>query len=425
MTSFLAGVLLAASAAQAAPSAVLSPLDAATTLVLVEDHRAPVVEIRLEVPVGLWSPWLREQGGQAAWEGLLLDPRRMLLRQADALGAEIGTSCGTRACTLRLATLRESLPEAVELLRGALERRAFDRRELRRRARARTLEWKLALKDPAFVLRRTAASVLFRADDPRRLAYDRPPGRVPSEAEIAEVLRRMLALPGRAVGVAGDVDRTTAEDLARRLLPAADSTSPSGTAPVLGSPIPLAERHDAAATLPRLTQVYLAEVRTGLPLDHDDAPAFAIADHVLGGHFYSRLYAALRHEGGETYGASTWKSQETVETAYAASTFTRTENAAVTERKLGEVLRKLHADGITADEREAALGYLRGRVPFSRQSGAEVLDRALLERRLGLPRGFLDRLVDRAEGTSLEAVNAFARRFFAPAGFRRVRVGPR
>ena len=417
-------IWLLASTLLAAPQAEIRPLDAATALVLVEDHRAPTVELRLEVPVGQWSPWLVRESGEAAWEALLLDPDRALLRRADALAADVDTFVSSRACTLRAAFLREDLPEVVALLRDVLGEHRFDRGELKRRARARRLGWRLSMKDPSYLLDRAAVFLLFPEDDPRRLAYARPQGDVPSEKVLRTTQERMLALPGRVLGLAGDVDRATAESLARELLGPADSSPPQGVAPSPGPAFPVAQRKDARETLPGLTQVYLADVRTSVPVSHADAPAFAIADHVLGGHFYSRLSTALRHEGGETYGASTSSTRESVEMAYAASTFTRTENAAVAERKLSDVLRTFHQGGITEDERAAAVGYLRGRLAFSRQEPAQILDRALAERRLSLAPGALDALVDRAEATTLAEVNAFIRRFYDPANFRRVGISP-
>lgn len=417
--------LLLALTLLAAPQAEMAPLDAATALVLVEDHRAPLVEVRLEVPVGRWSRWFREQGGEAAWEALLLDPDRALLRRADALAVDVATSVDSRACTLRATFLREDLPAATELLRGILAEHPLDRKELKRRARARALGWRLSMKDPSYLLERASAYLLFGEGDPRRLSYA-PPGKdVPSEAGLRAVQERMLAMPGRALGVAGDLDRAAAESLAHALLPPADGARPQGADPSLPAAVPLAERKDVTETLSGLTQVYLADVRTSLPLQEADAPAFAIADHVLGGHFYARLSTALRHEGGETYGAWTRSTRETVETVYAASTFTRTDNAAVAEGKLSQVLRTFHEGGITEEERNAAVGYLRGRVPFTRQEPAQILERALFERRLGVPQGSLDALVERAGALSLEEVNAFIRRFYDPALFRRVEVGDR
>ncbi|HEX5044614.1 MAG TPA: insulinase family protein [Candidatus Polarisedimenticolaceae bacterium] len=415
--------LLLAVALLAAPEAEITALDPATTLVFVPDHRAPLVEVRLEVPVGRWSPWFRAQGGEAAWEALLLDPERALLRRADALAVDLSLHADSRSCTLRASFLREDLEPATALLRAILAEHALDRKELKRRARARTLGWRLSMKDPSFVLQRASAFLLFPEGDPRRLGYLPPPRHVPADAALRAAQARMLAMPGRALGVAGDLDRDAAISLARALLPPADAARPQGADPSLPAAVPLAQRQDVTETLPGLTQVYLADVRTSLPLQEADAPAWAIADHVLGGHFYARLSTALRHEGGETYGAWTRGTRETVETVYAASTFTRTDNAATAERKLSQVLRTFHEGGITEEEREAALGYLRGRLPFSRQEPAQILERALFERRIGLAPGTLDALVDRAEALSLEEVNAFIRRFYDPALFRRVRVG--
>ncbi len=417
--------VLLAVALLAAPQAEIAPLDAATTLVFVEDHRTPLVHVRLEVPVGRWSPWFRAQAGEAAWEALLLDPGRGLLQRADGLAVDVATSVDSRACTLRASFLRADLPAATELLRAVLAEHPTDRKELKRRARARSLGWRFSMKDPSYVLERASTFVLFGEGDPRRLAYAPPPKDVPSEEALHAAQRQVLSLPGRALGVAGDLDRAAAQSLARALFAPAHALRPDGVDPSIPAPIVLAERTDMTETLSGLTQVYLADVRTSLPLSDPDAPAFAIADHVLGGHFYARLSTALRHEGGETYGAWTRSTGETVETAYAASTFTRTDNAATAERKLSQVLRTFHDGGITEEERQAALGFLRGRLPFTRQEPAQILERALFERRLGLAPGSLDALVDRAEATSLAEVNAFIRRFYDPALFRRVRIGDR
>jgi predicted Zn-dependent peptidase len=70
------------------------------------------------------------------------------------------------------------------------------------------------------------------------------------------------------------------------------------------------------------------------------------------------------------------------------------------------------------------VGYLLGRRPFSRQTPAQVLDRALWERRHGLPAGFSDALVDRAAQLPLSEINAFIREFYDPRRFTMVLVSP-
>ena len=90
-----------------------------------------------------------------------------------------------------------------------------------------------------------------------------------------------------------------------------------------------------------------------------------------------------------------------------------------------QTARHLAEHGISAEEREAAAGYLTGRRPFRRQSPDQVLSRYLTERALGLESGFFDDAIERAAHLPLEEVNAFIRRFYDPAAFGLVRVEPR
>jgi zinc protease len=176
--------------------------------------------------------------------------------------------------------------------------------------------------------------------------------------------------------------------------------------------------------MPRINQVYFAYTRPSLSYDDPDWPALMVADHVLGGHFYCRLNQALRHKGGETYGARTINRGGAVPHAYLLTTYTRAENAAIAEAKLRQVLADLHRHGISDQEREAAIGFLSGRRLFYRQSPEQVLMRYLAERRHGYPAGFHDRLVDRAAALSIEQINDFIHQFYDPAAFTMVTVAP-
>jgi zinc protease len=233
-----------------------------------------------------------------------------------------------------------------------------------------------------------------------------------------------VSLPGRVVAFAGDLTLDEAERWAAGWLPETAERPPAGIAPDVR---PLAEPaslpRESSVTLARLTQVYLAWGRDSLPWDAPDAPAFAVADHVLTGHFDSRLYVALRHEGGETYGVRSSVLGDVVPGPYTVSTFTRAGNAARLAEKLREALGAFHERGITEAELQDAVGYLRGRLPFTRESPQDVLARWLSERRLGLPPGFRDGLAERAAALTLAEVNAFIARWYDPARFTTVRVG--
>lgn len=414
----------AAAAAERVPRVLDRPPDGGTTLVLVEDHRAPLVHLVMEFPVGSWSPWARRVHLEEAFAIQLYDPQGKLRARADELAMEIGLSVGDRQSSIEASFLKEDLPAALDLVRDVLRNRDFDPSELGRWGRQRKLLWLASLKQPFFVVVQAVHRELFAPGDPRRIPWEEPDPVSRNLGALARARDIAVGLPGRVIGFAGDLTGEEAERAAAGLLPPLVSEPPRDLevrfAPVRAA----AERRDETVRLPRLTQVYLAYARESLPWTDPDYPAFVVADHVLGGHFYSRLYEALRHEGGETYASWTQSRGDVIVGAYGLGTFTRAPNAARTEEKLRQVLERLHEKGITEEEREAAIGYLRGRRAMDKQSPEAILRRWLSERRLGLPEGFSDRLPDLAAQVSLEEINRFIARWYDPARFFMVRAVP-
>jgi zinc protease len=286
------------------------------------------------------------------------------------------------------------------------------------------INWQAALKNPQFVLRQAGVRLLFREDDPRRRPSERPklPGK--DLEELLAARDALVRIPGRVVGFAGDLGLEEARRVAQGLLPRAGN-EPAGMRPALG-PVAAADRRPREATvrLPRLTQVYFAYGRDSLGWLDPDYAAALIADHALGGHFNSRLMVALRQESGDTYGADVSDDDDLDPGVYAIGTFTRTDNAEATERRIRDVLAKFHAEGISEEERAMAAGNVTGRRAFLRQSPGQILATAMTERRHGLPYGFFDRQAEKAAALPLDEINAFIRRFYDPGRFTMLTLRP-
>jgi predicted Zn-dependent peptidase len=402
-------------------------VDAGTTAILVEDHRAPLVFLRVELPAGRWSAWVAGGPVREAFQIQPFDDGGELRREADRLSMELDLVVGRRSSVLAASFHRDDLGPALALVRELLLGRAFDRAELKRKRRARQVGWASVLRDPSFRARQAEARLLFASGDPRRMEFENPPDLVTDRERLLEARDLLVRLPGRVIGLAGDVRRGDVEKLLPGLLPAPlgeEDDLPDLTSH-FASVVPPAKRGgDITVEMPELTQVYFRFVRESLPLTDPDYPAFLLADHVLGGHFFSRLSVALRHEGGETYGAGTEYRARIATGPYSLWTFTRADNAAAVEAKLRRVLADLRENGITEEERSEAAGFLLGQQPFRRQSPDQVLRRHLRERRLGLPPGMLEDVEARAAALPLDTVNAFARRFYDPAQFTMVKVVP-
>jgi zinc protease len=401
-------------------------VDPTTEGLVVEDHRAPVVDITIEIKAGTWSPWVRAHHAEEAWTFQDDDPGRALRKRADALAASIDLGMGRRSASLRARCLKADLQATLTLVKDILRNTRYDAVELKRARRQRPIEWRANDTDVAFRMGQATARSLFADGDPRRLAYEKPE---PLDTDVAELIATRDALirtPGRVVGFAGDITPDEARDAAVGLLPAPGAAASSGLSPRLLELTPATSRpKEQRVAIRKLTQVYLSLWRDSLPWTDRRRPAFVVADHVLGGHFYSRLYVALRHESGDTYGAGTEEHGDVVPGAYAAATFTRSDHAPAIEAKLRAVLERFHDDGITEAERQDAISYLRGRRAFDKQSADQTLGRFLTERRLGLAPGYVDDLVERASTLPLDEINAFIREFYDPKAWSMVRAVPR
>jgi len=398
-------------------------VDAGTQGVLVEDHRAPVVTVTMEFPVGTWSSWARSHDAADAFTFQDDDPERALRKRADALATTIDLGMGRRSASLTIRCLTPDLGAALVLARDVLANTRYDEHELKRESRERKILWRGNETDVGFRLAQAAARALFAADDPRRLPYEKPERVETDVAKLVATRDLMIRWPGRVIGFAGDLTKEDAARAAEGLLPLPLDIAPTDVAPRLGAITPASSRaKEQDIAMSKLTQVYLELVRDSIPFTDLRRPAFLVADHVLGGHFYSRLYVALRHDAGDTYGAGTTEDGDVAPGVYAASTYTRAENADAIETKLRGVMNVFHEKGITEEERATASASLRGNRAFGRQSAEQILRRFLTERRLGLAPGFLDDQIEQAAALSLDEVNAFIRQFYAPSQFTMLRA---
>ncbi|MEY3213228.1 MAG: hypothetical protein RIT28_3709 [Pseudomonadota bacterium] len=394
-----------------------------TDAVLVEDHRVPEVVLVVEIPVGTYSPWLTAQHGVEAWELQMYDADGALRARADALAADLSVYCEPRTCTLELVALKRDLEASVALVQDVLKNTSYDKAELKRTDQGRKIGWEGSQTDPDWRLSKTTAELLYAEGDPRLQSYVKPEKVLRDPKALAATRDAALRLPGRRIGFAGDLTRAEAEAIAATLLPPVSTVTPADLAPAY-----LDLRADRPASLiepmDNLTQIYFALMRDGITLEDPNYPAFLVANHVLGGHFFSRLYVSLRHEGGETYGAYTRGGGGKTASVYSLSTFTRVENKATTEAKLRGVLTTFHEGGLTDQERIEAIGYLQGSELFDQQSPSSLLSTTLTELTLGLPVGFFVDATEKAAALSTEEINTFIKAHYDPAAFSMVTVEP-
>ncbi len=400
-------------------------LDDGTEVLLLEDHRAPLVSIEVNFDVNRLMPWSVENSAQAAFVCQFFDTDRQIERKIESSSVYLSASMGWGRARIGGSSLAVDFPKLIELMQEVLENRDCSRKELQKWQRDRVISWRSTTTSPRTTLSQSAIKLLYPSeDDPRHGLFDRPASITRSAEKLFEIRDAVLTTPARNIAVSGSIGREELHELVEHLLPKA--TDLNRFKDIALDPQKFTETKTAVTELKNLTQVYMALVRDSLPFVHEDYPAYLVVNQIVGGTFNSRLYQKLRHETGDTYSATLGSLFTTANRPGMLSlqTYTRVDNESDTERRLRSVLEEVHDHGVSDAELKQALAYLKGRLVFDKETPDQIVNLAAINKVSNLPANFRELTLEHASRMSLHEINRFARRYYDPTKFALVKVVP-
>jgi zinc protease len=412
-----------------APVPVERRLKSGARLLVVENRSVPLVSIEVLLGAGVDA----EPPGKAGLAGftaaLLREatrrrPAGKLAEEIEDLALRFSTAAGPESSVLRLGCLKETLPEALDLLADVLLGPAFAPADVER---VRGLLLTAAQQ-------RRARPAALAADEAARLAFgDQHPWGQP-EGGTAESLRAITAddlarfhatwyRPDNAViSVAGDVGAAEIERALGRLLarwepqPAARPQPPP--------PPALAARTLSLIDKPGASQSQVWAVgRSPAAADPERLP-LQLANLILGGLFESRLNLNLREAKGYSYGVRSSLTRRRGPGLWLVSGAVK---ADVTAESVVEVERELAAlaeGGLRDGELERAREALLGELPLLLETGEAVAGAMAELALLGLPLDYYRTLPDRIAQVDAAAVAQALRSWLLPGQMPLVVVGP-
>lgn len=392
---------------------------------LVEDHSIPFVALELRFRGGTSIEPADKQGGTYLMTGLFeegageLDAAEFQKRQ-ELLAATFGFRAYKEVVSVSAKFLTENRDESVELLRLALHEPRFDEEPFER------------------VRSQVLAIIADMATDPDEIAGDafngiffgsHPYGRrIEGTAETVSALTRqdMAALKDEAlrkdrvvVGAAGDISPEELGLLLDRLL---------GGLPVGGGDLPDAPEIGVGAGVTVVdfdTPQSVAQFgHEGILQDDPDFLAAYVLNEIMGGSgMASRLFTSVREERGLTYGAYSYlaslRNQGLVLGYFASSNETMAEAVEVAK----DEWERIAAEGVTAEELEAAKKYLTGAYPL-RFDGNSSIARIMAGMQFDhFPIDYVQYRNDKVMALTLNEVNRVARRIYRPDKLHFVVVG--
>lgn len=276
-------------------------------VLVTELHSVPIVSFTVLFGTGI-NGEPRGKDGLAGFvtsmttEGTRSRTTTQLAAELDDRAIELSAGAGNETIRVRMNTLREALPKAVELLADVLENPAFRPADVERVRRLKLAALAQKQGSPGALAADEAAKLLYGEQHP----WGQPAGGTPETIQsitIADLsnFHRTWYRPNNAlISIAGDV---TADEIVR-LLDQRLAGWKQGRLPTLDLPPfpPLTERYIAAIDKPGTTQSQVWVVGRLFDARHPDRLPMFVANEVLGGLFTSRLNMNLREQHGYSYG---------------------------------------------------------------------------------------------------------------------------
>jgi zinc protease len=343
--------------------------------------------------------------------------RAALDETLDSLGAAIDISVSRDAVTLSGLSLSRHLDAVIELCADILA------------------EPRLSEDEHARLLRETPQVLDEIRDDDSALAtrwFDwvcspgHPYGRTSlgteaslgriDRAAATEVWKREVVASNLVIGLAGDVDDTSAAKIAGRLverIPAGQRTPHRVATPAdqtSGQP----GRRVILVDKPDRTQAQLRIGHLSLRYGHPDTPALAIAEAVFGGMFSSRLMQEIRVKRGWSYGAGCALRRSRLPHWFEIWTAAAIDVAGSAVALTLELLADYAAHGPTDDEVDFARSYLVGAMPFHVATARQRMQLAVRDAVFELPSGYTAKLPEALARLTADDVRAACKRHLRP-----------
>jgi zinc protease len=386
-----------------------------TVIYLVPRPGVPLVNFRIAVKGGFEAEAANEPGvaqltAQLLRRGTATRSADQFSVELDSLGGSFNATANEEETLILSEFLKKDFDAGLALTADAVLHPTFPESEFRKTL-SRSLDGLRSIKDNP----QGAMPLYFRAFF---FGPNHPYGRVADEVTLATLTRASLSAyqsrlytgKNLIVVAGGDIDPATAGPaLARAFGGAPAGTEYKWTAE---APLPTGRRL-LLIDKPDATQTYFNIGQPGLRRSDPDRTVVLLVNTIFGGRFTSMLNDELRVNTGLTYGARSYYDQHRDLGGTVISTYTRTET---TERAMDsalELLNRLVAKGLTADQLASAKAYVKGTYPpqhleTSDQTAAMISDIELF----GLNRGEVDDLFSRIDSITLEQANAIARKYY-------------
>ena len=389
------------------------------TVIVAPDPRQPLVSYRLVIPSAGSAAHDQKKAGLADLTAQLLrnggtrtrTPQE-IAKVVDAAGGSLNASASDDSAAVNGTWMKSTSDLGLQLLADTVLNPVFAQQELDRVRQQILSGMQVQYGNPEFLANAAAGRILF-GEHPYGFPTSgtRETIRAMKRDDLVAFHRSHYVPQGAYLAIAGDI--TPADAFARVAKHLGDW---KGSAPpVAKSPDPPAPaRQIVVIDKPDAVQTQIIVGELGVPRNHPDYIALALANHIYGGSHTSRLSQTMRNNEGLTYSARSSVNSQRVSGLLTTSTFTRTEKTADAIKTVVNIQNEFAEKPPTAKELEDAKSFQTGIFSLAIETADSVANFLLMAALNGLPADYWQTFPDRIRATTLEQVTAAAKKHFHP-----------
>lgn len=405
------------------PRPIKLPTTAETTLsngllvVVVEDHRLPLVSYRLALRSGdahdpRELPGLVDMLTGLLTEGTQSRTSREIADEVARLGATLQAGASSDYTTVAASSLTTFSDEILELMADVALRPVFPANEVELTKQNTKESLKQQRAQPSFLATEMVARVMF-GDHPYSITAPTPEAIDATTREaLIEFHRAKFVANNAVLVVAGDVEH---DALLRRIENLFGNWQP-GVVPGDDFPAPPKRVSRLAFVIdrPGSAQSNIVIANTGITRTSPDYFPMLVMHTVLGANASSRLFMNLREDKGYTYGAYSSLDARRTAGTFRATAEVRTPVTGDSLKEFFYELGRIRSEPVSEKELADAKSYLTGVFPIRLETQEGLIDQLLQIKMFGLPDNYLETYRSQVQSVTREQIQAVAIKYVKP-----------
>lgn len=410
------------------PKAVETKLENGLTILVMEDHRLPTVNVRLILQgAGALNdppdiPGLANLTATMLKEGTTTRSSKQIAEEIERLGASIGASApwGSNGANVTASGLSDNTGQWLNLATDMILNPTFPAGELNKLKQRMKVQLQQQRSSPFFLIQERFNRAIY-GDHPAAVTS-------PTLESLDKITPEMLAkfhrehyLPQNAIlGIAGDIKAADLLQMLNGMPPWQPTDSKVGDPPATHA---VAARHIYVVDRPGSVQTDVSIGNITISRTDADYVPMVVMDRIVGGGASARLFMNLREEHGYTYGAYSQLIARRFAGPWIAQGNMRTDATEGAMTEFMNEINRIRDQKVPEKELEESKRSIVASFALSLEDPNQLLDYAMTLKVFGLPADYWDTYPAKIMNITAEQVQRVARKYVVPENLQIVAVG--